>query len=50
MLPCDEHRVKLQGKSAEAGGDYINASHVRSKPQEQPPWQYLVTQVCNLAL
>ena len=45
VLPCDAHRVKLQGKSSEAGGDYINASLVTSKSREQPAWQYLVTQV-----
>lgn len=45
VLPCDAHRVKLGDRPPEQGGDYINASHVGSKPHEQPSWHYLVTQV-----
>lgn len=41
VLPYDANRVRL--KSSPTG--YINASHLQSRPDEEPAWSYIATQV-----
>ena len=45
VLPCDATRVRVQHCQQQRGSDYMNASHVDSKPGEVPAWRYIATQV-----